>query len=120
MEKFCIHDGIAGAEVEERREISEGVIEMVRHIPSCMAGAEALLPVTRGSGNMQGRTEIQRRVREIQPEVREESTNADTGDCTGFVFLDGRRSAHEIKLHTRSHTKVPRRVMDDSRPKFVD
>src|SRR5258708_11094704 len=87
MEKFCIHDGIAGAKVEERREISEGVIEMVRHIPSCVAGAEALLPVTRGSGNMQGRTEIQRRARELQPELREESTNATAATPTATLFL---------------------------------
>src|SRR6266436_5319776 len=39
MEKSCIHDGITRAEVEERRKISEGVVYMVRQIPSCMTGA---------------------------------------------------------------------------------
>ena len=39
MEKSCVHNRVAYAEVEKRREISEGVVEMVRQIPRCMAGA---------------------------------------------------------------------------------
>ena len=54
MEKSCVHDGVAHSGVDERREISKGVVEMVRQIPSRMAGAEALLGVTRGSRQMNG------------------------------------------------------------------
>src|SRR5258708_9008938 len=106
MKKFCFHDGVADPGVNERREISEGVVEMVRHIPSCMTGAEALLRVAGGSGKMQGRTEVQRRVRIIQPEVREESTHANAGDCAGIVSLDGSWCAHKIKRHARIHAKM--------------
>src|SRR5438477_397414 len=58
-EQSCVHDGVGDSGVDERREISEGVVEMVRQIPCRMAGAEALLGVTRGSRQMNGCAVIQ-------------------------------------------------------------
>src|SRR5712664_1980726 len=69
---------------------------------------------------MYGRTEVQGRVRVIQPEVCEEGTHANTRDCTGIVFLDGRRGAHKIKRHAGINAKVSRKVVAESGSKIVD
>src|SRR5260370_30973442 len=106
VEKSSVHNGVTHAKIEERREISEGVVEMVRHIPSCMTGAEALLRVAGGSGKTQCRTEAHGPVREIQAEVREERAHANSGDCTGIILLDGRSRARKIKRHAHINAKV--------------
>jgi hypothetical protein len=54
-----VHDGIADPGVEERREVSEGVVDMVRQIPGCMTRTEALLRVAGRGRQVNGRTVIQ-------------------------------------------------------------
>src|SRR5258708_6926804 len=93
---------------------------MVCHIPGCMTGAEALLRVAGGSGKMQGRTEVHGRVREIQAEIREERAHANSRDCTGIIFLDGRSGARKIKRHAGVNSKVTRKVIADGGSKIVD
>jgi hypothetical protein len=63
---------------------------------------------------MYGRTEVQGRVRVVQPEIRKESTYADAGDCTGIVLLDGSRGAQKIKWHARVNSKVAGKIVAES------
>ncbi len=69
---------------------------------------------------MYGRTEVEGRVRVVQPEVREERTYANPGDGTRIVVLDGRRGAHKIERHARINAKVTRKVVAESGSKIVD
>ena len=56
VEKLCVHDAVAHSGVDERREISKGMIKMIRQIPSCVARAEAFLGIGRRSRNVKGET----------------------------------------------------------------
>src|SRR5260370_14219292 len=56
---FCVHDGVAYPGVDERGKIAEGVIEVVRLIPSRMADAEAFLLVACRSCQVDSGTIIQ-------------------------------------------------------------
>src|SRR5882762_5609419 len=71
MKIFCVQDGVARAEIEERRKISEGVVDVIRQIPGGVTGAEPLLRVAGWSCKMQGRTEIQQGGRVVLPDVGE-------------------------------------------------
>jgi len=120
MEVFGIHDRITHAEVEERREISKGVVDVIGEIPSQVTAAEALLRFPGGSGNMHGGTEVQGRIRKIHTEIREESTYANAGDRARIIFLDGRRSAYKIKRHAGIDGEVPGKVVAESGSNIVD
>src|SRR5713226_7084098 len=111
MKEPRVHDCIADAGVKERGEIAKGVVEMVGEIPSGVAGAEALLRGARRSRQMDGRTVVQGLVGIVQPEVREETADANTGNRTRIIFLDGRRGADKIKRHAGVHSKVTRKVV---------
>jgi len=106
MKKSRVHHSVADASVEERREISKGVVDMVRQIPGGMTSAEALFGVTGGSRQVNGRAVVQGRVGIVQPEVREESTNANTGDCAWIVFLDRGGGADKVQRHACVNSKV--------------
>jgi hypothetical protein len=120
MEKSSVHDGVAHAGIKERREISKGVVEMVRQIPGGMTGAEALLRVTCRSGEVNGRAVIQGIVGIVQSEVREESANANTGNHARVIFLDGRGRADKVERHAGINSKVARKVESESGCKIVD
>ena len=86
MEKSSVHDGVAHAGVEERREISKGVVDMVRQIPGGMTSAEALFGVTCRSRQVNGRAVVQRLARVIPTEVGEESADANAGNRPRIVL----------------------------------
>ncbi len=120
MEKLCVHDAVADSGVDERREISEGVIEMVRLVPGRVSDAEPFLFVARWSCQVDGGAVIQGLVRVIPPQIREETADANSRSSARVIVLDGCGGAHKIEWNAQVHTEVARKVVSESGAEIVD
>jgi hypothetical protein len=87
MEESGVHDGVSDSHIEERRKIPESVVEMVGEVPSRVTGAEALLGIARGGGQVDRRTVIQGLVGVIQLEVVKKLPTPIPGTAPGLFFL---------------------------------
>jgi len=120
MEEPRVHDGVADAGVNERGEISEGVVEMVRLVPSNVADAEAFLLVTGRSCQVHGGAIIQGFVGIIPSQIREETSDTDARNRAGVIILRRSRAGHEIKRDAHVHSEVARKVISQRGTEIVD
>ena len=69
---------------------------------------------------MDGRAVIQGLVGVIQLEVSKETADANPGNRTGIVFLDGRGRTDEIQRYACVNTKVTRKIVSESGAEVID
>ncbi len=74
---------------------------MVCQIPGGVTGAEALLLVTARGREVNGRAVIQGFVGIVQPDVGEESADANTRNRPAVILLDGRKSTGKVEWRAR-------------------
>jgi len=120
MEIPSVENGVADRGIEKRREVAEGMINVVRKIPSSVAGAQTLPGISGGSRQVNRRREIQKRVRIVQPKIREDVSDADTGGCARIALLRRRGCADEIERNTEVDPEMAREVAADGSSEIVD
>jgi len=98
MEIPSVENGVADRGVEKRREVAEGMVNVIRKIPSTVAGAYPLPGI---SGRI------------VQPKIREDVADADAGGGAWIVLFRGRWRADEIERNTEVDAEMAREVPAD-------
>jgi len=120
MEIPSIENGVAERGIEKRREVAEGMINVIRKIPSSVAGAQSLPGIPGRSRQVNGRGEIQQRVRIVKPKIREDVSDADAGGCPWIALFRGRGCPDEIERNTEINAEMACEVAADRSSEIVD
>ena len=120
MEITSVENGVPDRGIEKGREVAEGMINVVRKIPSSVAGTQSLPGVSGRSRQANRRGEIHERVRIVQPKIREDVSDADAGGRPWIAVFRGSGCPDEIERNTEVDPEMTRKVAADGSSQIVD
>ena len=120
MEIPSVENAVADRGIEKRREVAEGMVNVIGKIPSSVAGAQPLSGISGGCCQVNRRGEIQKRVWIVQPKIREDVSNADAGGCARIALFRGRGCADEIERNAEVNPEMAREVAANGGSEIVD
>ena len=108
-----VENGVADRGIEKRREVAESMVNVIRQIPTGVAGAQPLCGISGGSCQVNDRREIQELVWIVQPKIREGVSDANARGGARITLFRGRGCADEIERNTEVDAEMAREVAAD-------